>query len=66
VYSRSNHILATISIVDVYGQVKWTKQVWLAQGNNPFEIPTGALLPGPYFFRVVTGFGVQSRLIYKI
>ena len=66
VYSRMNHILATISIVDVYGQVKWSKQVWLVQGNNPFEIPGGNLLPGPYFFRVITGFGVKSRLIYKI
>ena len=66
VYSRFNHILATISIVDVYGQVKWTKQVWLMQGNNPFEIPTQTLLPGPYFFRVVTGYGVKSRLVYKI
>ena len=66
IYSRSNHILATIAIVDVYGQVKWSKQVWLMQGNNPFEIPTRSLLPGPYFFRVVTGYGVKSRLVYKI
>ncbi len=66
VYSRNDRILATISIVDVYGQIKWTKQVWLAKGNNPFEIPTGALLPGPYFFRVVTGFGIKSQRIYKM
>jgi PKD repeat protein len=66
IYSRSNHILATISIIDVYGQVKWSKQVWLVQGNNPFEIPTNTLLPGPYFFRVVTGFGVKTKLIHKI
>ena len=66
IYSRLDHIPATISIVDVYGQVKWTKQIWLAQGNNPFEIPTGFLLPGPYFIRVTSSFGVQSKLIHKI
>jgi PKD repeat protein len=66
IYSRLDHIPATISIVDVYGQIKWTKQVWLAQGNNPFEIPTGFLLPGPYFIRVTSSFGVQSKLIHKI
>lgn len=66
VYSRVNQIPATISIVDIYGQVKWSRQVWLVQGYNPFEIPTASLLPGPYFFRIVTSFGVQSRLIYKI
>lgn len=66
IYSRLDHIPATISIVDIYGQVKWTKQVWLVQGNNPFEIPTSSLLPGPYFIRVMSSFGVQSRLIHKI
>lgn len=66
IYSRENNIPATISIVDVYGQVKWSKQVRLAKGNNPFEIPTGGLLPGPYFIRLVTGYGVQSKRIYKI
>ena len=66
IYSRTEHVLATISIVDVYGQIKWSKQVWLAKGNNPFEIPTASLLPGPYFFRVVTGYGIRSKRIYKI
>ena len=66
IYSRENNLPATISIVDVYGQIKWKKQVRLVKGNNPFEIPTGALLPGPYFITVVTSFGVQSKRIYKI
>lgn len=66
IYSRTERVLATISIVDVYGQIKWSKQVWLAKGNNPFEIPAASLLPGPYFFRVVSGFGIKSKRIYKI
>ena len=66
IYSREDNLPATISIVDVYGQIKWSKQVRLVKGNNPLEIPTGALLPGPYFITVVTSFGVQSKRIYKI
>ena len=66
IYSRTERVLATISIVDVYGQIKWSKQVWLTKGNNPFEIPTASLLPGPYFFRVVSGFGIKSKRFYKI
>jgi PKD repeat protein len=66
IYSRTEPVLATISIVDVYGQIKWSKQVWLAKGHNPIEIPTSSLLAGPYFFRVVTGFGIKSKRIYKI
>jgi hypothetical protein len=66
VFSRMDHIPALLSVIDIYGQVKWTKSVWLVKGNNPFDIATGTLLPGPYFIRVTTSFGVQTRPFHKI
>ena len=66
IFSRVDHIPAKISIVDIYGQVKWTKDVWLEQGINPFEVPTQWLLTGPYFFRVVCRVWGPSQLFLKI
>ncbi len=58
--------MATVSIIDVYGQIKLTKQVLLLQGNNPFDLATTSLLPGPYFFRITTSYGTQSKPVYKL
>lgn len=65
IFSR-NSAAGTLSIVDVYGQIKWTKSVNLVQGNNPFEIPVANLLPGPYFLRVTSPYGNASKLFHKI
>jgi len=66
IFSRNPNVMATISIIDVYGQIKLTKQVLLVQGNNPFELATSFLLPGPYFFRITTSYGTQTKPVYKL
>ncbi|MBD0278366.1 MAG: PKD domain-containing protein [Flavisolibacter sp.] len=65
IYSKYNNVTAIISIIDVYGQTKWSKEVMLVQGNSPFVIATGNLLPGPYFFRVTSQYGTQTKSIFK-
>jgi PKD repeat protein len=66
VWSQNNNVNATIAIYDVYGVIKWSAPKVLVQGNNIFQVPTGNLLPGPYFFRVTTVYGVQSKPFYKL
>jgi hypothetical protein len=66
IFSRNPNVMATISIIDVYGQIKLTRQVFLVQGKNPFDMATTFLLPGPYFFRITTSYGTQSKPVYKL
>jgi PKD repeat protein len=66
IFSRNNNVGATVSIVNVYGEKKWSKELTLLQGNNPFTVPTTALLPGPYFLRVTTQYGTISKSFYKL
>lgn len=65
IYSKAPNVKGTVSIVDVYGQVKITKQVLLSQGYNPLSIETSSLLTGPYFFKITTAYGTKSRAVYK-
>lgn len=66
IFSKNQGIAATVAIVNVYGETKWSKSITLTQGNNPFEIKTSMLLPGPYFLRVTTMYGVVSKSFYKL
>lgn len=66
VWSKFNNITAELSIYDIYGTKKWSTSKVLLQGTNVTSIPTASLLPGPYFFRVTTMYGVKSASFYKL
>lgn len=57
---------AELSIVDIYGQKKWSNKATLNKGNNNVSVSVSMLLNGPYFFKVSTAFGVVSRMFYKL
>ncbi len=67
IWSKDNNISAEISIYDIYGIRKWSSKKSLLQGNNVVEISaTGYLISGPYFLRVSTAYGTESRSFYKL
>lgn len=66
VWSQNNNIQVELAIYDVYGVKKWSVNKVLLQGNNYTAIPTGFLPSGPYFFRVTSMYGVQSKPFYKL
>ncbi len=66
VWSLNNSIAAEISIVDIYGQKKWSKKISLLKGNNSMDVNVSFLVSGPYFFKVNTAFGVVSYKFYKL
>jgi PKD repeat protein len=65
VWSLHNNVQAELAIYDVYGTKKWNMNKILYQGNNMTVIPTAMLIPGPYYFRVTTTYGVRSRAFFK-
>jgi PKD repeat protein len=66
VWSLHNNVNATLAIYDIYGVKKWSLNKVLLQGNNVTVVPTANLMAGPYFFRVTTIYGIQSRQFYKL
>ncbi|MBC7650702.1 MAG: T9SS type A sorting domain-containing protein [Deinococcales bacterium] len=66
VWSFNNNIAAEISIVDVYGQKKWSKKISLLKGNNSMDVNVSFLVSGPYFFKVNTAFGAVGYKFYKL
>ena len=66
VSSLNNNIAAEVSIVDIYGQKKWSKKISLLKGNNMMDVNVSFLINGPYFFKVNTAFGVVSYKFYKL
>jgi PKD repeat protein len=66
VWSQNNNVQATLAIYDIYGVLKWSTNKLLLQGNNITVIPTAQLLSGPYFFKVTTMYGTQSKNFYKL
>jgi len=67
IWSKDNNMSAEISIYDIYGIRKWTSKKTLLQGNNVIEISAaGYLISGPYFLRVSTAYGSESRSFYKL
>jgi PKD repeat protein len=65
VWSQHNNVQAELAIYDVYGQKKWSLSKYLMQGNNVTVVPTAFLLPGPYYLRVTTVYGIKSRAFFK-
>jgi len=59
-------IEAEIGIYDIYGTIKWKAKKGLLSGNNFIEIPAVELKTGPYFLRVTSAIGNDSRLFYKL
>lgn len=55
-----------IGIYDIYGTIKWKTKKGLLSGNNFIEIPAVELKTGPYFLRVTSAVGNDSRLFYKL
>lgn len=66
VWSLHNNVSATLGVYDIYGVKKWEQHKLLQQGVNVTVVPTSALLPGPYFFKVTSMYGTQSRQFYKL
>ena len=66
VYSRNNNVEADISVYDIYGQGKINVKKMLGQGNNIIEIGTESLYRGPYFLKVSTRNGKDSKAFYKL
>lgn len=65
VWSRTNNAPAEIAIYDIYGVLKSVLRRTLNEGNNIIEVVTDALYKGPYFLRVSTPTGKDSRIFYK-
>ena len=66
VWNRNNNVETEISIYDIYGNAKLTLKKLLAEGNNIIEIATDQLYHGPYFLRISTKNGKDSRQFYKL
>lgn len=66
IWSKLNNVNTDISIYDIYGIKKWSTQKVLQQGNNVIGIYTGFLTNGPYFLRITTAYGTESRAFYKL
>lgn len=65
VWSLHNNVQAELAIYDVYGSKKWSINKVLLQGNNITVVPTSFLLPGPYYLKVTTVYGIKSRPFFK-
>ncbi len=66
IYSNKDNTEVEISIFDIYGTVKYTVKKQLSKGNNVFELPTESLYHGPYFLRVNSASGKDSKAFYKL
>ena len=66
VWSRFNNVNAEYAIYDIYGVRKWSMRKVLQQGNNISTLPSYFLLPGPYFLRVTTIYGIRTRKFFKM
>ena len=66
IWSRNNNVEAELSIFDIYGTGKSNIKKVLVQGNNVIEIPTESLYHGPYFFKVSTKNGRDTKAFYKL
>ncbi len=66
IYSRNNQVESEISIYDIYGTNKLTIKKVLSQGNNIIEISALSLPRGPFFLKVTTKYGRDSKAFYKL
>jgi PKD repeat protein len=66
IWSRNNQTETQVAIYDIYGQLKRTLTKQLIQGNNVLEINTELLPKGPYYLKVSSKNGKDSRAFYKL
>lgn len=65
-YSRNSNVEAEITVFDIYGVPKLRLRKILQQGNNQVEMGCESLYQGPYFLKVTTKTGKDSKLFYKL
>lgn len=65
-YSRNSNVEAEITVFDIYGVAKIRLKKLLQQGNNQVEMGCESLYQGPYFLKVTTKTGKDSKLFYKL
>ncbi|MBI2283667.1 MAG: PKD domain-containing protein [Bacteroidetes bacterium] len=65
-YSRNSNVEAEITVFDIYGMAKLRLRRMLQQGNNQVEMGCESLYQGPYFLKVTTKTGKDSKLFYKL
>ena len=66
VWSLTNKVNTELTIYDIYGVKKWSTTKVLLHGTNITVIPISQLGTGPYFFKVSSMYGVQSKPFYKL
>lgn len=66
IFSSAKDIECEIDVYDIYGTLKSTMKKILSKGNNIIEVNTSSLYHGPYFLRVVSKSGKDSKIFYKI
>lgn len=65
IWSRNNNLRCEISIFDIYGVKKWSSVVNLVQGNNIQNVAVTSLPMGPYYIRINTPVGNDSKPFFK-
>lgn len=66
IYSSAKDIECEIDVYDIYGLLKSSFKKVLAKGNNIIEVQTANLYHGPYFLRVISKSGKDSKIFYKL
>lgn len=66
IYSRNNNAETEITVFDIYGTAKFRLKKLLQQGNNMIEIGCESLYHGPYFLKVTSKNGRDSKAFYKL
>jgi len=66
IYSSAKDIECEIDVYDIYGALKSTMKKVLAKGNNIVEVQTANLFHGPYFLRVISKSGKDTKIFYKL
>lgn len=66
IWSRNHNTEVEISIYDMYGTGKLTVKKLLAQGNNIIEMATSSLYHGPYFLKISSRNGRDTKAFYKL
>lgn len=66
IFSRNSNVEVEIAVYDIYGVKKLTMKKLLSQGNNNIEVNVGNLYHGPYFLRVTSRSGGDSKAFYKL
>jgi PKD repeat protein len=66
IYSSKTDIECEIDVYDIYGVLKSSMKKMLTKGNNIIEVQTANLYHGPYFLRVISKSGKDSKIFYKL